>query len=98
MKIEFTDEARDDLFDAIDYYEAKEIGLGLRFRYQIEGVIRTVISAPTLWRERKGGYRQVNCPVFPYCIAYVIRDRTIIVIAVTHASRKPGFWHDRFDK
>lgn len=50
MNIEFTDEARDDLFDAIDYYEAKEIGLGLRFRYQIEGVIRTVISAPTLWR------------------------------------------------
>jgi hypothetical protein len=50
MKVEFTDEARTDLFDAADYYEDKERGLGLRFRDQIAGVLKTVITAPTLWR------------------------------------------------
>jgi plasmid stabilization system protein ParE len=95
MKVEFTDEARTDLFDAADYYEDKERGLGLRFRDQIAGVLKTVITAPNLWRERPGGYRQVNCPVFPYYIAYVIRNDVVVVVAVAHGSRLPRFWRDR---
>ncbi len=98
MKVEFTDEARADLFDAADYYEGMELGLGQRFRTQVAGVLSTVISAPTLWRERTGGYRRVNCPVFPYYIAYVIREDSLVVIAVAHGSREPGFWHERLDE
>jgi len=32
MEVEFTTEAREDLFEAADYYEAKEKGLGQRIR------------------------------------------------------------------
>ncbi len=98
MRVEFTAEARDDLFDAADYYEDKEQGLGQRFRDQIAEVLRIVITAPYLWRERSGGHRRVNCPVFPYYIAYVIRDDALVVVAVAHGSRRPGFWHGRLDK
>jgi len=97
MRVEFTAEARDDLFDAAEYYEQKETGLGQRFRDQIADVLRTVITAPHLWRERPGGYRRVNCPVFPYHLAYVIRGETLVVVAVAHGSRKPGFWRDRLE-
>jgi len=97
MRVEFTTEAKDDLFEAVDYYEEKESGLGYRFRDQIAEVLRVVISAPYLWRERSAGYRRVNCPVFPYYIAYVVRDDVLVVVAVAHGSRKPGFWHNRLD-
>ncbi|MEO8614397.1 MAG: type II toxin-antitoxin system RelE/ParE family toxin [Luteolibacter sp.] len=69
--------------------------LGRRFRDEIAGVLNTAASAPLLWRERKAGYRRVNCPVFPYYIAYVIREDFLVVVAVAHGSREPGFWHDR---
>lgn len=95
MRVEFTSEARDDLFEAAAYYEAREQGLGVRFRDEVAEVLRTVVTAPLLWRERKGGYRRVNCPVFPFYIAYVIRDGVLVVVAVAHGSRRPGFWHGR---
>ena len=95
MKVLFTAEGRDDLFEAADYYESKEEGLGARFRNEVSQILSTVASARYLWRERPAGYRRVNCPVFPYYIAYVIRENRIVVIAVVHSSRKPGFWHDR---
>jgi toxin ParE1/3/4 len=95
MEVEFTTEAREDLFEAADYYEAKEKDLGQRIRGEVSEILRTVSSAPYLWRERSAGYRRVNCPIFPYYVAYVIRDNRIVVVGVVHGSRKPGFWHDR---
>jgi len=95
VNVEFTSEARDDLFEAADYYEDRETGLGARFRNEIHQVLQTVRSAPFLWRERAGGYRRVNCPVFPFYVAYLIRGNCVVVVAVAHGSRRPGFWHDR---
>jgi plasmid stabilization system protein ParE len=95
MIVEFTTEARADLFEAAEYYEAKEEGLGVRFRNEVAQILQTVGSTPFLWRERPKGYRRVNCPVFPYYLAYVIREESVVVVAVAHGSRKPGFWYDR---
>jgi plasmid stabilization system protein ParE len=95
MNVEFTTEAREDLFEATDYYEAKEKGLGQRIRDEVSQILRAVSGAPYLWRERSAGYRRVNCPIFPYYGAYVIRGNSIVVVGVVHGSRKPGFWHAR---
>ena len=97
MTVDLTSEAKNDLFDAVDYYEDKEPGLGKRLRDEVASMLNTVASAPYLWRERAVGYRRVNCPVFPYYVAYVIRDGVIIVIAIASSRRKPGYWHDRMD-
>ena len=52
MEVEFTSEARKDLFEAVDYYEAKEKGLGERIRGEVADILRAVSGAPYLWRER----------------------------------------------
>ena len=95
MKLEFLPEAREELFEAAVYYESKETGLGIRFRDELAHVLEHVVSDPYLWRERTGGYRRVNCPVFPYYIAYFIRDDSIIVAAVAHGHRRPEYWKKR---
>ena len=69
MKYEFLPEARAELLDAATYYESKEIGLGVRYRNEVAHVIGCVVADPTLWRERSGGYRRVNCPIFPCAFA-----------------------------
>lgn len=97
MRVEFTSEASEDLFEASAYYEAREAGLGMRFRNEVSEVLRIVATAPLLWRERKGGYRRVNCPVFPFYLAYVIRENCLVIVAVAHGSRKPGFWKGRLE-
>lgn len=97
MRVLLTSEARGDLFESAAYYESREEGLGLRFRDEIAEILKAVSASPFLWRERPEGYRRVNCPVFTHYVAYVIRRDTLVVVAIAHGHREPGFWHDRLD-
>jgi hypothetical protein len=70
VTVVFDDEAAEELTEAALWYESKETGLGTRFRDEISHVVSRISDDPMLWREREGGYRRVNCPVFPYYVAY----------------------------
>jgi plasmid stabilization system protein ParE len=95
MIVEFLEDAEQELVEAALWYESKEVGLGVRFRDEIAHVIERIVEDPLLWRERSGGYRRVNCPVFPYYISFFIRGGRIIIAAVAHGHRKPGYWKSR---
>ena len=95
MTVEFLAEAEEELSEAALWYESKQPGLGVRFRDEMAHIVSRIAEDPTLWREREGGYRRVNCPVFPYFVAYIIRKQRIIIAAVGHGHRKPGYWKSR---
>ncbi len=95
IPVDFTIDAKNDLFDAVCYYESKEVGLGVRLRDEILMMLDTAAHAPYLWRERSAGFRRINCPIFPYYIAYVIRDEVLVVIALAASRRRPGYWSPR---
>lgn len=95
MIVEFMAEAEQELTDATLWYESKQPGLGRRFRKEVETVARSIAHNPLLYRERDGGYRRVNCPVFPYYLPYFIRHDKIIIAAVAHEHQKPRYWSDR---
>jgi plasmid stabilization system protein ParE len=95
MIIEFLEEAEIELFEAAAWYESKETGLGKRFRNEVAHVLDRIAEDPMLWREHPNGYRRVNCPVFPYYIPFFIRRDKIIIAAVAHEHRKPGYWKSR---
>ena len=98
MILEFLPEASLELCEAAEYYESKQEGLGRRFRNELLEVCRLIVQQPVLWRERRGGYRRVNCPVFPYYVAYFIRGDLIVVAAIAHGHRRPGYWKERLRK
>jgi len=95
MTLSFLTAAQDELISAAAYYEEKEAGLGVRFRDELSSTCRHILQDPYLWRERTGGYRRVNLPVFPYYVAYFIRGDRLIIAAVAHGHRRPGYWRDR---
>ncbi len=95
MTIEFLEDAEVELTEAALWYETKEPGLGKRLRNEVARVISRIGEDPLLWREYPGGYRRVNCPVFPYYIAYFIRGDKILIAAVAHGHRRPEYWKSR---
>ena len=95
MTVEFLEEAEQELTEAALWYEARDLGLGRRLRDEVAHVVSRIAEDPMLWRERQGGYRRVNCPVFPYFVAYIIRGQRIVVVAVGHGRRKPDYWKSR---
>ncbi len=93
--LEFLPEARGDAEEAVRFYELRLLGLGVRFRTEVENVCGAILRQPLLWRERRGGFRRVNIPGFPYYVAYFIRCERIFVAAVGHGSRHPDYWKRR---
>jgi plasmid stabilization system protein ParE len=91
----FLPDAQEELFTVALDFELEQRGLGQRFREEADRVVNTIVQNPLLWRQRQGGYRRVNFPIFPYYIVYVVRGQTIVIIAVAHGSRKPEYWKDR---
>ena len=92
---EFLPEARQDVIDAVKYYQEQAPGLGDRFRIELETKSEAIASQPLLWRKRSGGYRRVNLTEFPFYIGYFLRGERVLIVVVGHVSRRPGFWKRR---
>jgi hypothetical protein len=41
---------------------------------------------------RRGGYRRVNLRVFPYYVAYIVRDPVIWILSIAHSHSLPEYW------
>ena len=95
MNVEFLEEAEAELVDAACWYESIKPGLGRRFKRDVEAVVASIVENPLQFRECDGKYRRANCPVFPYFLPYFIRGDKVVVAAVAHQHRRPGYWHDR---
>ena len=93
--VEFLAEAAAEVECVTGDYEARVAGLGLRFRHEVELACGEIATRPLLWRERPGGYRRVNLRGFPYFIAFIIRGDLVLIAAVGHTSRRPGYWMSR---
>lgn len=86
--------ARDELLEALDWYDEREIGLGRQFLTAINAdllLIRTWPEAAPKYRRRgsHSGLRSKNLDVFPYRIIYFVRDAELIVVAYAPARRRP---------
>jgi toxin ParE1/3/4 len=95
MRIEFHPGARLDYRDAIGFYNAARPDLGAEFTREIEQIIRNISTTPDRWRILKSNVRRCLARRFPYAVLYLIEDDYVMIIAVMHCSRKPGYWHNR---
>ncbi|MEA1934813.1 MAG: type II toxin-antitoxin system RelE/ParE family toxin [Thermodesulfobacteriota bacterium] len=95
MKTIVLQQAFEELNDAIVYYEEQQAGLGLKLKDEIDQHVNWILGNYTVPQIRRGGYRRVNLKVFPYYIAYIIREGTIWILAIAHGHRKPEYWIKR---
>ena len=90
-------DASEELAEAVEWYEARRRGLG---RELFEAVVESIESLPTtagtgtpLSADRRT--RRLLLPRFPYQIVYRLAPAEIIVVAVAHTRRRPGYWRRR---
>ena len=98
MRFEFHPDALTEYQDATDYYAHCQDGLEQRFMESIENGILQILDGPEQWRVFEEGVRRYLTHVFPYAILYSIEPDYILIIAVMHCSREPGYWRIRVAK
>ena len=95
MKYEFHPEALLEFQDSAVFYEAQQPGLGARFVSAVQSAVDHIIVSPKAWRVMEGDVRRYLTRVFPYAVLYTIEDDHVLVVAVMHCHREPGYWRHR---
>ena len=95
MRFEFHPEALEEYDDAGHYYAGQQPDLDLRFIACIEEAITLILEDPYRWRPFDEDVRRCLTHIFPYGILYTIEADFVLVVAVAHCSREPGYWKHR---
>lgn len=95
MKFSFHEIAEKEFFDAIEYYEECQAGLGLRFSEEVFAAIQRICEHPYAWTGIDEKTRRCLTNKFPYGILYRIVNDHVRIMAVMHLHRKPGYWQNR---
>ncbi|MBI4519183.1 MAG: type II toxin-antitoxin system RelE/ParE family toxin [Deltaproteobacteria bacterium] len=98
MRYEFHPEALEEYDAAALWYAEREPALALRFIEAVEDAIGRILEAPTRWRVIEEDVRRCLTHVFPYGALYTIEPDFVLIVAVMHCSREPGYWKQRLTK
>lgn len=95
MRCQFHPEALSEYEEAARYYAACQPGLELRFMACVEAAVRQIAGAPERGRAVEQDVRRCLTKVFPYAILYTIEKDWVLIVAVMHCHREPGYWRRR---
>jgi len=98
MRHEFHPEARLEFRESAAFYEACRPGLGLAFANEIDSALGRILEAPDRWPAFEKDVRRCLVRRFPYGVLYTIEPDYVLIIAVMHCSRKPGYWRQRVQR
>jgi len=95
MKYSFHPDAKEELFEAINYFEECRSGLGLEFSREVFSAIQRIIHFPTAWSKFSDNTRRCLTNRFPYGVIYQTVEEQVIIISVMQLNRKPNYWKKR---
>jgi toxin ParE1/3/4 len=95
MQREIVASAQAEFKEAFDFYESRQPGLGDDFTADFERAVAEILQNPSLGRRLAGNVRRWPFHDFPYALIYQIRPDFILIVAVAHFRRKPGYWRKR---
>jgi plasmid stabilization system protein ParE len=90
-------EAEEELAEAAVWYEARRAGLGVELIAVVDRAFEEIADAPLvcgLWLDDRP-YRRKVVRRFPYVIFFRVEADTVVVMAVAHSKRRPGYWAER---
>jgi plasmid stabilization system protein ParE len=96
VTVRFLRLATRDLDDASRWYLRRNPRRAQRFAQAVDRAVKQIANAPDRWPVYQGPFRWVRAGRFPYILYYRILDpSTVLIYAVSHTSRRPGYWKRR---
>src|SRR3954467_7495398 len=95
LKIRTHPDADEEVINAANYYEDERDGYGRLFQSDYFDALRQIQQDSKRWPIREFGFRKYVMRRFRHSIRYIERRDYLYIIAVPHASRKPGYWKKR---
>ena len=91
----FHPEAEAELVEAALFFESRVNGLGRSFVDAVELTISLIRRYPEIGMAVDQSRRRVLVRGFPYAVIYQRQPDSILILAVAHLRRRPGYWRAR---
>ena len=101
VRLELHPEADREVDAAVDWYDGQRAGLGAEFFAELRQSLHVMTESPresSLWlggRARTLGVRRFLMARFPFALPYLVLEELVVVLAIAHVRRRPGYWLKR---
>ena len=98
MKADFHPAASEEIVETAAYYDGEVPGLGNGFILEVERIVGILRDQTKIGQRIEKDFRRILLARFPYSLIYCIEPERILVVAVSHQHRRPGYWRERINQ
>ncbi len=95
LPVEFHPAAESEALEAARWYAQHDAATAERFLWALDRAVEQVAAAPAQWPSYLHGTRRVPLARYPFTLVYRLRTGSVLVLAVAHQRRVPGYWRRR---
>lgn len=95
MRVQLADGAKRDFADGLRWYRKRSDRAANHFVEEINDAITKILKDPARNRQIRPDIRTIRIKRYPYSLIYLIHPDAIIIVAVAHSKRRPGYWSRR---
>jgi plasmid stabilization system protein ParE len=94
-ELEYLDEAVIDAEGAARWYAERSPTAAIRFSTELDEAEAAILDRPEAWPAIGDGNRHYLLRRFPFSVVYRFEQSRVLIVAVAHARRRPGYWKHR---
>jgi len=95
MRVRFHPAARAEVLDAGRWYEERSPLTAAAFAQEVAATVGLIAEAPYRYPRAEHGTRRLALHRFPFNVFYRNGDDEVIIVAIAHQKRRPGYWSSR---
>lgn len=93
--VSFHPAARLEVEDAQAWYEERSLLAASAFLRELSVAVQRIREAPYRYATAESGTRRILLDRFPFTIYYRVSSDALVIVAVAHQKRRPGYWSSR---
>ncbi|MFY9620700.1 MAG: type II toxin-antitoxin system RelE/ParE family toxin [Pyrinomonadaceae bacterium] len=98
MRARLHPRARAELLEAQRWYFDRSPLSAVAFAYEIDRAVSRIREEPERYPVADHGVRRFVLQRFPFTVFYRASENEIVIVAVAHQKRRPGYWSKRVEE
>jgi len=94
-RVRFFREASEEIEEAAKWYGRRSPAAEAAFLRDLDDAVAAILDAPQRWTAFVDGTSRYVFRKFPYSLIYFVDEDVVVIVAVAHDKRQPGYWRGR---
>lgn len=97
-EVEYLDEAIEEAEAAARWYAERSLSAAAGFADEMDLAVDAIEQNPDAWPQYDHGTRHYLLRRYPFGVVYRVEAARILIVAVAHGRRRPGYWKSRLQR